>query len=103
MNAATAALAVGAVPARRALIASSTGWMRGRVLAHKSLVLPRRDAEQRRPGLRVVRMALLGGGNENGPIEENIHLGYAFKTDSIRSSRTSSRMRSQFAPGSALP
>ena len=76
---------------------------RDRVQAHKSLVLPRGDAQQRRPGLRVVRMALLGGGNENCRIEENIHSGYAFKTDSIRSSRTSSRMRSQFAPGSALP
>ena len=76
---------------------------RDRVQAHESLVLPRGDAQQRRPGLRVVRMALLGGGNENCRIEENIHLGYAFKRDSIRSSRTSSRMRSQFAPGSALP
>ena len=28
---------------------------------------------------------------------------YAFETDVIRSSRMSSRMRSQFAPGSALP
>src|SRR5271157_5775211 len=71
--------------------------------AHKSLVLPRGDAQQRRPGLGVVRMALLGGGNENCRIKENIHLGYAFKTDSVRSSRTSSRMRSQFAPGSAPP
>jgi hypothetical protein len=53
--------------------------------------------------LRVVRMALLGSGNQNGRIEEDIHWGYAFKTDSIRSSRTSSRMRSQLAPGSALP
>ena len=35
------------------------------VQAHKSPVLPRGDAQQRRPGLRVVRMALLGGGNEN--------------------------------------
>jgi hypothetical protein len=50
-----------------------------------------------------VRMALLGGGNEDGRIEENIHLGYAFKTDSSRSSRTPSRMRSQFVPGLALP
>src|SRR5271166_3122517 len=74
-----------------------------RVQAHKSLVLPRGDAQQRRPGLGVVRMALLGGGNENCRIKENIHLGYAFKTDSVRSSRTSSRMRSQFAPGSAPP
>ena len=47
---------------------------RDRVQAHKSLVLPRGDAQQRRPGLRVVRMALLGGGNENCRIEENIHL-----------------------------
>ena len=46
---------------------------------------------------------LLGGGNQNCRIEENIHWSYAFKTDAIRSSRTSSRMRSQFAPGSALP
>lgn len=76
---------------------------RDRVLAHKSLVLPCSDAQQRRPGLRVVRMALLGSGNENRRIEENIHLAYAFKTDSIRSLRTSSRTRSQFAPGSALP
>src|SRR5271157_5811638 len=76
---------------------------RDRVQAHKSLVLRRGDAQQRRPGLGVVRMALFRGGNENLRIEENIHLGYAFKTDSIRSSRTSSRMRSQFAPGSALP
>ena len=76
---------------------------RDRVLAHKSLVLARSDAQQRWSGLREVRMTLLGGGNENGRIEENIHRGYAFKTDSIRSSRTSSRMRSQCAPGSALP
>ena len=47
---------------------------RDRVQPHKSLVLPRGDAQQRRPGLRVVRMALLGGGNENCRIEENIHL-----------------------------
>jgi len=47
---------------------------RDRVRAHKSLVPPGGDAQQRRPGLRVVRMALLGGGNENGRIEENIHL-----------------------------
>jgi hypothetical protein len=67
---------------------------RDRVLAYKSLVLPGGDAQQRRSRLRVVRMALVGGGYENCRIEENIHLGYAFKTDSIRSSRTSSRMRS---------
>src|SRR5437667_734397 len=47
---------------------------RARVQAHKSLVLPRGDAQQRTPGLRVVRMALLGGGNEYGRVEENIHL-----------------------------
>jgi len=45
-----------------------------RVQAYKSLVLPRGDAQQRSPGLRVVRMALLGGGNKNCRIEENIHL-----------------------------
>jgi hypothetical protein len=32
-----------------------------------------------------------------------VNASYAFKRDSIRSSRASSRMRSQFAPGSALP
>src|SRR5580704_9996906 len=73
------------------------------MLVHKSLVLPRGDAQQCGPGLGVMRMALRGGGNENGRIEENIQWGYAFKTDSIRSWRTSSRMRSQFAPGSGLP
>jgi hypothetical protein len=36
----------------------------------------------------VVRMALHGGGTENGGIEEDIHRSYAFKADSIRSSRT---------------
>lgn len=76
---------------------------RDRVLAHKSLILARADAQQRRPRLRVVRMALLGGGNENGRIDENIQLDYAFKTDLIRSSRTFSRVRSQSAPGSAMP
>ena len=34
---------------------------------------PSGDAQQRRPSLSVVRMALLGGGNENCRIEENIH------------------------------
>src|ERR1035438_324472 len=36
---------------------------RDRMQAHKSLVLPRGDAQQRWPSLRVVRMALFGGGN----------------------------------------
>ena len=47
---------------------------RDRVQAHKSLVPPRGDPQQCRPGLRVVRMALLGGSNENCRVEENIHL-----------------------------
>jgi len=47
---------------------------RDRVQAHKPLVPPGGDAQQRRPGLRVVRMALLGGGNQNCGIEENVHL-----------------------------
>ena len=46
---------------------------RDRVQAHKSLVPSRGDAQQCRSGLRVVRMALLGGGNENCRIEENVH------------------------------
>lgn len=52
---------------------------RDRVLSHKSLILPRGDAQQRRPGLRVVRMALLGGGDENSCIEENIHFRLRFQ------------------------
>src|SRR5580704_18590200 len=43
---------------------------RDRVLAYKSLVLPGGDAEQRRSLLRVVRMALLGGGYENCRIKK---------------------------------
>lgn len=69
----------------------------------KSLVMSRGDAPQRRPSPSVVWMALLGGGNQNCRIEENLHGSYAFRTDSIRSSRTSSRMRSQFAPGCGIP
>ena len=67
--------------------AASTGWIRGwtgrrrecgkhfrdRVHAHITFILPRGDAHQRRPSLSVVRIALLGGGNENCRIEENIH------------------------------
>ena len=45
-------------------------YFRDRVLAHKSLVLPGGHAQQRRPGLCVVRIALLGGGNEDRRIEE---------------------------------
>jgi hypothetical protein len=52
---------------------------RDRMLAHKSRVLPGGDAQQRRSCLRVMRMALLGGGYENCRIEENIHLELRFE------------------------
>jgi hypothetical protein len=55
-----------------------------------------------------VGMALLGGGDENGGIEKDIHAGEFWpgagsRTESRRSSRTRSRVRSQLAPGSAVP
>ncbi len=46
---------------------------RNRVPAHKSPVLPPADTQQRRPGLSVLRMALLGGGNQDCRIKENVH------------------------------
>src|SRR5208282_3546331 len=76
---------------------------RDRVRAHESPVLSCGNTQQRRPGLRVVGMALLGGGNKNRRVEEHVHTGYVFRTDWVRSSRTSSRRRSHFAPGSAVP
>ena len=53
---------------------------RDRVQPHKSPILPRDDTHQRRPGLRVVRMALLGGGNQNCRIEENIQFWLCFQS-----------------------